>query len=541
MMRTIIKSKNSPLFSLMKEKYLLLSYLINPNSLNEVQSQEINLTDQLGSLLVEIKTSLINFNGSIHTLFMFTDSTDRKKLLEAYTISEHKDKLLVNIAQEFRTPINGISSMLELIKIYSEKTNLQIMECINRASVSLTLLKNHINDILDFSLLKNGKFSLHFTSFNIRELINEINKIIFFQAQKKEVLFETDVSPMVPILVWSDQTRLTQILLNLLCNSIKFTLKNGQINLNVSYDDDIGIRFEISDTGIGISEENLKQLFKKYGKINTLLCEALNPQGIGLGLVISKILAEELSPENFKKFEIMSEIGKGTTFSFYISNNCREGNSQSFSPNSKIKEYEDSIDNENLEIKNKNFEFLAKSNLNFMGGNLLPSMQQIKLWQQANENSLFIQKSTYTLNSCSLLFPILKCVCPPILVVDDDMFEVISLQEILKSLGFQSNYAPNGSEAILRLKERNEEKCCSNCQNFKILFIDFSMPILDGAETTKIIKGMDFLQSIKVIGYSIEEDNEKMRIAGCDDFLVKPFQIRELKSILNDYKNVFEE
>lgn len=525
----------------MKEKYLLLSYLINPNSLNEAQSQEINLTDQLGSLLVEIKTSLINFNGSIHTLFMFTDSTDRKKLLETYTISEHKDKLLVNIAQEFRTPINGISSMLELIKIYAEKTNLQIMECINRATVSLTLLKNHINDILDFSLLKNGKFSLHFTSFNIRDLINEINKIVFFQAQKKEVLFETDVSPMVPILVWSDQTRLTQVLLNLLSNSIKFTLKNGQINLNVSYDDDIGIKFEISDTGIGISEENLKQLFKKYGKINTLLCEALNPQGIGLELVISKILAEELSPENFKKFEVMSKIGKGTTFSFYISNNCREGNSQSFSPNSKIKEYEDSIDNENLEIKNKNFEFLAKSNLNFVGGNLLPSMQQIKLWQQANENSLLIQKSTYTLNSCSLLFPTLKCVCPPILVVDDDMFEVISLQEILKSLGFQSIYAPNGSEAILRLKERNEEKCCGNCQNFKILFIDFSMPILDGAETTKIIKEMDFLQSIIVIGYSIEEDNDKMRIAGCDDFLVKPFQIRELKSILNEYKNVLEE
>lgn len=546
-MKLILNSKSSVLNAKLQEKYLLFSYFYNANI---SQSQEqFFLTENPSSLLIEIKASLVHFKGKFHIMFMFTDSTDRKKALELYTINEHKDKLLANVAHEFRTPLNGISTMLELIKINKEKNNEKMIEYLNTASFSVTLLKNYISDILDISQLKNGKFSLNFSLFDIRELIDEISLIISVQAKKKEIIFDSFVDNTVPVMLLSDQTRLTQILLNLLSNSIKFTLKNGFVNLKVSYEESIGVKFEVSDTGIGISKENMKKLFQKYGKIKSEINDALNPQGIGLGLVISKILAEELSPENHKKFEITSEIGKGTTFIFYINASVEEGISLSLSPKSKIsiiKEKEDynSLDNENLEIKNRNFEILEKTEKVVLKENLLTendkyvnSSPRRNKKSQVNE-TIFLRKSKMNSSSSSILFPVFRCLCSKILVVDDDMFNIISLQEMLKTFGYDSSYAANGNDAISKVKERNENKCCEDCQNFRIIFLDSNMPILDGSETAKIIKSIESLKNIKIIGCSGDHDLEKLRIAGCDAFLPKPIGIKDLQIILNNYRQI---
>ena len=542
LMKIIVKNKTKPLYLLMKEKYILFSYF--SNSLNNSGSQEqFYFCSHPSSLLIEIKASLVHFEGEERVMLMFTDATDRKKSLELFTINQHKDKLLANVAHEFRTPLNGISTMLELLKIMKDDINEKMMEYINTASFSVTLLKNYINDILDMSQLKNGKFSLHYSYFDLRNLINEISTIIAVQAKKKEIFYEAFVEDKVPNMICSDQTRLTQILLNLLSNSIKFTLKNGYINLKVTMDDDIGVKFEVHDSGIGISEENMKHLFHKYGKIKSELNDALNPQGIGLGLVISKILAEELSPETHKKFQIVSEIGQGTIFTFYITNNIIEANSLNLSPKSKFsitKEENSLIDHENLDVKNKNFEIL--DGMIYKANNFSDFEKKVihKLNSSLKSNEMSIRKMGSQKSNTLLLFPVEKCICPKILVVDDDMFNVICLQELLKNLGFESDFAANGSDAIVKVNERNEKKCCEDCQEFKLIFIDSNMPILNGIEATKILKHFEFLQNIKIIGCSGDNEIDKFRIAGCDGVLIKPIQRKDLMNILNDYKYVLE-
>lgn len=223
-MKLIIKFKSKPLYKLMQEKSILFSYF--HNFLNTSPSQEkFYFVSHPKSHLIEIKASLVYFEGAERLMLMFTDATDRKKSLELYTINEHKDKLLANVAHEFRTPLNGISTMLELMKNFNEITFEKMMEYINTASFSVSLLKNYINDILDMAQLKNGKFTLHFSYFDLRNLLTEISTIIQAQAKKKEILYNFYIDPNILPLIFSDQTRLTQILLNLLSNSIKFTLK----------------------------------------------------------------------------------------------------------------------------------------------------------------------------------------------------------------------------------------------------------------------------------------------------------------------------
>lgn len=550
MMRLIMKNKNKQLYSVMKEKYILFTYFFNFPNTSPSQDQ-FYFTTHPSSLLIEIKASLVQFEGAERIMLMFTDATDRKKSLELYTINEHKDKLLANVAHEFRTPLNGISTMLELMKMGQDEMSEKMIEYVNTASFSVTLLKNYINDILDIAQLKNGKFSLHFANFDLRNLINEIGTIISVQAKKKEITYEAYVDPFVPIFIVSDQTRLTQILLNLLSNSIKFTLKKGFISLHVNYDENIGVKFEVTDTGIGISEENMKNLFRKYGKIQSEINDALNPQGIGLGLVISKILAEELSPESNKKFNIRSEIGKGTSFSFYIANISKEneGSSRSRSKFSLTKDENNSLyENENLDIKDKNFEILGQTELQLFKNNILlkTELKTCSPRQSNNHNTEFsrmrsgdlsVNKRTGTTNV--ILFPVVRCLCPKILVVDDDMFNVISLQEILKIMGFESDYAANGSDAISKVHERIERRCCEFCQQYKLILMDSMMPIMTGVEATKILKQCEV--DIKIIGCSGDNDLEKFRIAGADGFLRKPIERKELMNFLNDYKEILKQ
>ena len=555
MMRLIMKNKNKQLYTVMKEKYILFTYFFNFPNTSPSQDQ-FYFTTHPSSLLIEIKASLVQFEGAERIMLMFTDATDRKKSLELYTINEHKDKLLANVAHEFRTPLNGISTMLELMKMGQDEMSEKMTEYVNTASFSVTLLKNYINDILDIAQLKNGKFSLHFSSFDLRNLINEIGTIINVQAKKKEITYEAYVDPFVPIFVVSDQTRLTQILLNLLSNSIKFTLKKGFISLHVNYDENIGVKFEVTDTGIGISEENMKNLFRKYGKIQNEINDALNPQGIGLGLVISKILAEELSPESNKKFNIRSEIGKGTCFSFYIENMSKENNEGSSRSRSKFsitKDENNSLyENENLDVKDKNFQILGQTELQLFKNNILLK-SELKMsssppnnnhnnnrdneFTRMRSNDLSVNKRTAT--TTAILFPVVRCLCPKILVVDDDMFNVISLQEILKIMGFESDYAANGRDAISKVHERNERRCCEFCQQYKLILMDSMMPIMTGVDATKILRQCEI--DVKIIGCSGDNDFEKFRIAGADGFLKKPIERKELMNFLNDYKEILKQ
>jgi len=239
----------------------------------------------------------------------------REELIEAKHAAEdalkYKSEFLANMSHEIRTPINGIIGMSEFLA----NTNLEEKqeEYLRIIRSSANSLLNLINDILDFSKFEAGKIELEKLHFDLYEHIEDTVKSMQFKAKEKNLDFRSSISRDVPKYVEGDPTRLRQILLNLISNALKFTEK-GSIIINV-YPEDVNdsatlIKFEITDTGIGIGAEGVDRLFKSFSQVDASTTRQYG--GTGLGLVISKSLAELMGG----KIGVISQPAKGSTFWF---------------------------------------------------------------------------------------------------------------------------------------------------------------------------------------------------------------------------------
>jgi CheY-like chemotaxis protein len=172
-----------------------------------------------------------------------------------------------------------------------------------------------INDILDFSKIEQGKMTLEKMKFNLREGVNEAITLLKPIANKKRLYLKQIVKPDVPEMVIGDKKRLVQVLLNLINNAIKFTLEGG-VELNVSVSRSVGdkteLLFKVKDTGIGIPEEKMDELFQSFSQIDSSISRKF--EGTGLGLVISKRIVNLMGGD----IKVESEVGKGSVFSFTI-------------------------------------------------------------------------------------------------------------------------------------------------------------------------------------------------------------------------------
>lgn len=502
---------------------------------------------------IELRVSMIPYQESYNLLFEFSNETQRKKINELNAINEHKTKILSHVAHEFRTPLNSIIGNLELMQEMIE-IPLEIKDNYLKPGLfSSTLLLNYVNDILDFSQMRSNKLKMNYISFNILEHIETISQTMGVLAKKKHILFIKEIEPNLPRKITSDPNRLTQILLNLLSNAFKFASpENGIVKLKVSSISP-SIRFEISDNGIGISEENLKKLFKEFGKIDSEQNQLLNPTGVGLGLLISQKFAEELSPPSKKGFEVTSEIGKGTCFAFSIGDKLDLSNIYKISPLSARNKtyndlssnrvYEEEEEQKVIENKNKNLmNFQQKSNnlsFNYEKSSSDNISALLRVSRDTTNNRLFSP-----LLKELKCFPISRCICPRILVVDDDMFNVSCLQNTLKMLGYNSEFAINGEDAIKKMKIRLLKRCCDSCKVFKLVLMDSEMPILNGEKATVVIKAMSQYENLIVIGltgHSSPEQINSFLEAGADKVLTKPINKLKIMDILSNYKELLEE
>jgi len=500
----------------------------------------------------EIRISCIDYQETCLILFEFTDETDRKRLTELNTINEHKNKILSHVAHEFRTPLNSIIGNLELVQDLNEIPFKIKEDHLKPALFSSTLLLNYINDILDFSQLRSEKLKMNYIKFNLPNHITTISKIMEILALKKGIYFEKHIDQNLPALITSDPNRLTQILLNLLSNAFKFTLPAGSVILKINFEkENKMIRFEISDNGIGISEENMKKLFKEFGKISSDQNSILNPSGVGLGLIISQKFAEEMGPNEKKGFQVKSEIGKGTSFTFYLEDKNKDYQASSdrssklvankYSSNMES----ESLDAKELEVKNKNLEdYLQKKLILHFGKaethrSLTMSSKVIEQFNSGSQGKHF----TPTLLDLKC-FPFSSCQCPKILVVDDDMFNVSYLQNVLKLLGYSSEFVFNGENAVKIMESRLEKKCCEKCKRFRIIFMDSEMPGMNGLEATAIIKQMSVNNKVVIIGCTGNtacNDLNKFKMAGADVVCTKPIHKAKIMSILEFYKDFLDE
>lgn len=235
----------------------------------------------------------------------------RQSAREADFANRAKSDFLATMSHEIRTPLNGIIGFVQMLS--DTKMDSEQYDYVSTIQASGETLMALINDILDFSKIETGNLSLEIREFNLVIMLRDLSAMFFNQAAEKAVHLEIDIADDVPRKLMGDETRIRQVLINLLSNSIKFT-QNGTVRLSVILHSEVDasgmmeIEFEVCDTGIGIGREQLKHLFKPFSQGDASTTRKYG--GTGLGLAICKRLSEAMGG----KIWATSIPGEGSSF-----------------------------------------------------------------------------------------------------------------------------------------------------------------------------------------------------------------------------------
>ena len=270
-----------------------------------------------------------SFRDELRFIFILREKRSEIEIRHLTLQNENKTKTLSFVSHEMRTPLNCIVGMLTVLEGIID-TDL-VDKYVAPAIACGKHLMNLLNDLLDAAQIQAGKFKLVFVEFDLKSLLSDILFMINIQAKPKglELVLEWDNN--LSHYVKSDPNRIRQIVINLLGNALKFTQK-GSIHIVTEKNlrNNTLIHLKVIDTGLGIKEDSKRKLFTAFGKLDQDENEYLNSQGVGLGLLISNILAKNVGPSLKILNEsdiylnlglnVTSEYGKGTQFEFIIEN-----------------------------------------------------------------------------------------------------------------------------------------------------------------------------------------------------------------------------
>ena len=273
--------------------------------------RDVLLDSAMAVFLVSIAIGvLIKFQNKVYGQEREISERQKQELEE---VNRSKNSFFANMSHEIRTPINTIIGLNEMT--LREDISDEIMEnSVNIQNASKMLL-SLINDILDLSKIESGKMEIVPTQYETNTLFSELINIIWIRAHEKKLELKLDIDKNIPSMLYGDEVRLRQVLINLLTNAVKYT-KEGSVTLAAACEkrgiNEIELKISVSDTGIGIRKENVEQLFSSFRRVDEK--KNRNIEGTGLGLSISKQLIELMGG----KIKVDSIYTKGSTFTVTV-------------------------------------------------------------------------------------------------------------------------------------------------------------------------------------------------------------------------------
>jgi len=409
-----------------------------------------------------------------------------------------KSIFLANVSHELRTPLNGVIGNSELLR--DSNLNKDQLEMADSIRLSADLLLTVINDILDFSRMEADKMKLYIIAFNPEEMVREVVRAVSYsnreKTSKKNVKIVQDIN-LPPMLIYGDPIRLHQVLGNLIGNSLKFT-EDGSITIGARVDSDTNdkatLTFWVKDTGIGISPQQLENLFQPFSQADASTARKYG--GSGLGLSICKSLIETMMKGTIR-LESQENVGTTAWFTVTFEKARPEvvaGDAQG--PTSPISQ-------EPARPRS------ANTNLGAERG-LVPA-SYIDLAQ--------IPKSE--LRIC---------------IAEDNQINAKIAMQYMYRLGYSRvDTYENGLKAVEGLREKARQG-----KPYHIILMDVQMPVLDGYEATRLLRS-DPIESVRKIlviamtASAIQGDREKCLAAGMNDYLAKPVRSEVLKRKLDAY------
>ncbi len=252
----------------------------------------------------------------LNKVVLLNDITDMQCALEqAQAGSRAKSEFLSRMSHEIRTPMNAIIGMTEIGRRTDDMA--RVKDCLNKIHGASSHLLSLINDVLDMSKIEAGKLELTVEPFDLERALVDVSNVIAVRAVEKRVEFLVNIDSHLPRTVLGDRLRLIQVITNLLSNAVKFTPEHGCVQLTVLAEPDdtpggTGVSFAVTDTGIGISEEQKSRLFTSFEQADASISGRFG--GTGLGLAISQRIAQMMGGG----IRVASEPGKGSTFTFSV-------------------------------------------------------------------------------------------------------------------------------------------------------------------------------------------------------------------------------
>ncbi|OIP58303.1 MAG: histidine kinase [Helicobacteraceae bacterium CG2_30_36_10] len=563
----------------------------NIKNLEEVLKRVAEDNEDIATDKVKIDLQTTDGTAKAYDLLEKIIERTKKDKESAQEASEAKSMFLANMSHEIRTPLNGIVGFTELLKDTGLKEEQhEFVEIIEKSSENLLEI---INNILDLSKIESNKLEIENIIFNPIEEFESAVEVYAVRASEKHIDLGFFMDPALEQPIKGDPTKIKEVIINLLSNAVKFTSSAGTINVDIrkqesQNDGRTRIRFEIQDSGIGVTSEQKSRIFEAFSQADTSITRKYG--GTGLGLTISSRFVELMGGE----LDLHSEPGEGTTFFFTIDfetvNTLNETSQNSYS-------------NLNALVLasthgTKRQETYLYEYLNYFGISytLFKDIQELQtLQKETNYDLLFIDfdyttedmlpkfdklpqalilltKSYYMKKIDSLNINIFKTLYEPlniskikvaldnydaenfnakrvkkvskkkaystsskfsahVLVAEDNIINQKLIKKTLEDIGLSVTLANNGLDAFQKRKDGN----------FDLIFMDIQMPILDGVEATREILDYekDYNQPhvpiLALTANALKGDRERFLDAGLDEYTTKPIVRSEIVSLLSHF------